>query len=111
VTTPQAVVQEDVRKSINLVENSKVPIIGVIENMSGFICPHCQEEVPIFGSGNGEQMAKKMDVPFLGKLPLNIETAAASDTGTPIVIKEPQSEIAVKISEIVDEIESKIIKK
>ncbi|MGZ7109065.1 MAG: Mrp/NBP35 family ATP-binding protein [Methanobacterium sp.] len=111
VTTPQAVVQEDVRKSINLVQNSKVPIIGVIENMSGFICPHCQEEVPIFGSGNGEQMAKKMDVPFLGKLPLNIETAAASDTGTPIVIKEPQSEIAVKISEIVDEIESKIIKK
>lgn len=110
VTTPQAVVQEDVRKGINLVLNSKVPIIGIIENMSGFICPHCQEEVPIFGSGNGEEMAKKMDVPFLGKLPLNVETPVSSDTGIPIVIKEPESEISVKISKIVDEIESKIIK-
>jgi ATP-binding protein involved in chromosome partitioning len=111
VTTPQAVVQEDVRKSINLVENSKVPIIGIIENMSGFICPHCQEEVPIFGSGNGETMAKKMNVPFLGKLPLNMETSVASDIGTPIVIKEPKSDISIKISKIVDEIESKIFKK
>jgi len=110
VTTPQAVVQEDVRKGINLVLNSKVPIIGIIENMSGFICPHCQEEVPIFGSGNGEEMAKKMDVSFLGKLPLNIETPVSSDTGIPIVIKEPESDIAIKIQKIVDEIESKIIK-
>lgn len=111
VTTPQAVVQEDVRKGINLVLNSKVPIIGIIENMSGFICPHCQEEVPVFGSGNGEEMAKKMDVPFLGKLPLNVETPVSSDVGTPIVIKNPESDIAVKISKIVDDIESKIIKK
>ena len=111
VTTPQAVVQEDVRKSINLVQTSKVPIIGIIENMSGFICPHCQEEVPIFGKGNGEQMAKKMDVPFLGKLPLNMETPLASDIGTPVVIKEPESDISVKILKIVDKIEEKIIKK
>ena len=111
VTTPQAVVQEDVRKSINLVENSKVPIIGIIENMSGFICPHCQEEVPIFGSGDGETMAKKMNVPFLGKLPLNIETSVSSDIGTPVVIKEPKSDISVRILKIVDVIESKIFKK
>lgn len=111
VTTPQAVVQEDVRKGINLVLNSKVPIIGIIENMSGFICPHCQEEVPIFGSGNGEEMARKMDVPFLGKLPLNVETPVSSDVGTPVVIKEPESEISIKILEIVDKIESKIISK
>ncbi len=103
--------QEDVRKGINLVLNSKVPVIGIIENMSGFICPHCQEEVHIFGSGNGEQMAKKMDVPFLGKLPLNVETPVSSDTGTPVVIKDPESDISVKISKIVDEIESKIITK
>lgn len=111
VTTPQAVVQEDVRKGINLVLESKVPIIGIIENMSGFICPHCHEEVPIFGSGNGEEMAKKMDVHFLGKLPLNIETPASSDTGIPIVIKDPESDIAKKISEIAGYIESRIITK
>ncbi len=111
VTTPQAVVQEDVRKGINLVLESKVPIIGIIENMSGFICPHCHEEVPIFSSGNSEEMAKKMDVHFLGKLPLNVETPVSSDTGIPIIIKNPESDIAIKISEIADYIESKIIKK
>lgn len=109
VTTPQSVVQEDVIKSVNLVKNLKIPIIGVIENMSGFICPQCGEEVPIFGKGDGEQMAKKMQVPFLGKLPLDVETSSASDVGTPIVIKEPKSEISVRILEIVDKIESRLI--
>jgi len=111
VTTPQAVVQEDVRKGINLVLESKVPIIGIVENMSGFICPHCHEEVPIFGSGNTEEMAKNMDVRFLGKLPLNVETPVSSDTGTPIVIKDPKSDIAKKISEIAGYIERTVIKK
>ena len=111
VTTPQSVVQEDVVKSVNLVKNLNIPIIGVIENMSGFICPHCEEEVSIFGSGNGEKMAEEMDVNFLGKLPLNVETSSASDIGTPIVIKEPKSEISVRISKIVNDIESKIISK
>ena len=111
VTTPQSVVQEDVIKSVNLVKNLNISIIGVIENMSGFICPHCEEEVSIFGSGNGEKMAEEMNVNFLGKLPLNVETSSASDIGTPIVIKEPKSEISVRISKIVDDIESKIINK
>lgn len=111
VTTPQSVVQEDVVKSINLVKNLNIPIIGVIENMSGFICPHCEKEVAIFGSGNGEKMAEEMNINFLGKLPLNVETSSASDIGTPIVIKEPKSEISVRISKIVDNIESKIINK
>lgn len=111
VTTPQAVVQEDVRKGINLVLESKVPIIGIVENMSGFICPHCHEEVPVFGSGNTEEMAKKMDVPFIGKLPLNVETPVSSDTGIPMVLKDPESDIAKKISEIAKYIESTVINK
>lgn len=110
VTTPQAVVQEDVIRSVNLVKNLNINILGVIENMSGFICPHCEEEVSIFGSGNGEKMAEEMGINFLGKLPLNVETPTASDIGTPIVIKEPESEISIKIIKIVDNIESKIIK-
>ena len=111
VTTPQSVVQEDVTKGVNLVKNLNIPIIGVIENMSGFICPHCENEILIFGKGTGAKMAEEMDIPFLGRLPLDVETAAASDRGTPVVIKEPESEISVRISKIVDEIESKIISK
>jgi len=111
VTTPQAVVQEDVRKGINLVLESKVPIIGIVENMSGFICPHCNEEVPIFGSGNTEEMAKNMDVHFLGKLPLNVETPVSSDTGKPMVIKDPESDMAKRITEIANYIEKTVINK
>lgn len=110
VTTPQSVVQEDVVKSINMVKDLKIKVIGIIENMSGFICPECKKEIQIFGKGNGEQMAKKLNVPFLGKLPLDVKTSSASDMGTPIVTKEPESEISVRIMEIVDKIEAEIIK-
>jgi ATP-binding protein involved in chromosome partitioning len=109
ITTPQSVVQEDVIKSVNMVKNLNIPIIGIIENMSGFICPQCKNEISIFGKGNGAKMAREMDVPFLGKLPLDVNTSAASDIGTPIIFKEPKSEISVKISKIVDKIESTII--
>lgn len=111
VTTPQSVVQEDVVKSVNLVKKLNIPVIGVIENMSGFICPHCQNEILIFGKGSAAKMAEETDVPFLGGLPLDVETASASDIGTPIVIKEPESEISSRISKIVDKIESKVINK
>jgi ATP-binding protein involved in chromosome partitioning len=110
ITTPQSVVQEDVIKSVNLVKSLKISIIGIIENMSGFVCPECKKEILIFGKGSGAKMAEKMDVPFLGSLPLDVETSAASDIGTPILIKEPESEISVKILKIADKIESKIMK-
>ncbi|OEC87525.1 MULTISPECIES: Mrp/NBP35 family ATP-binding protein [Methanobacterium] len=108
VTTPQSVVQEDVEKSVNLVKNLNIPVIGIIENMSGFICPHCKNEILIFGKDGGAKIAKEMNIPFLERLPLNVETSVASDTGIPIVIKDPKSEISIKISEIMDKIESKL---
>jgi Mrp family chromosome partitioning ATPase len=111
VSTPQSVVQEDVVKSINLVKNLNIPIIGIIENMSGFICPECKNEIFIFGKDGGAKIAEEMGIPFLGKLPLNIETAASSDIGTPIVIKEPESEISRRISDIVKKIEDSTLKK
>jgi ATP-binding protein involved in chromosome partitioning len=111
VTTPQSVVQEDVKKNVNLVKNLNIPIIGIIENMSGFICPQCRNEIFIFGKDGGAQIAEEMHIPFLGRLPLDVKTSYASDIGTPIVIKEPESDISVKISEVVDKIESKIINK
>jgi len=78
--------------------------------MSGFICPHCGNEVQIFGKDGGVQIADKMSINFLGRLPLDFNTPKASDIGTPIVIKEPESEISIKMSDIADKIE-KIIKK
>ncbi len=111
VTTPQSVVQEDVEKSVNLVKSLNVPIIGIIENMSGFICPECKNEIFIFGKDGGIKIAEEMDIPFLGKLPLDIKTAAASDIGNPIVTKEPESEITKKLSDIVNKIENTIQKK
>jgi Mrp family chromosome partitioning ATPase len=110
ITTPQSVVQEDVRKSVNLVKSLKIPVIGIIENMSGFICPQCKNEILIFGKGNTAEMAERLDVSFLGSLPLDVKTSAASDAGTPIVIKEPESEISSRILKIMDKIESKIMK-
>ena len=110
VTTPQSVVQEDVVKSINLVKNLNIPIIGIVENMSGFICPHCENEIFVFGKDGGIKIAEEMDIPFLGKLPLDMKTSEASDIGNPIVNKEPELEISKKLTDIVNKIESTIKK-
>jgi ATP-binding protein involved in chromosome partitioning len=111
VTTPQSVVQEDVEKNVNLVKKLNIPIIGIIENMSGFICPQCKNEIFIFGKDGGAQIAEEMDIPFLGRLPLDVKTSTASDIGTPIVIKEPESEISKEILKIVNKIENIVLKK
>lgn len=111
ITTPHSVVQEDVIKSVNMVKNLNIPVLGIIENMSGFICPHCKKEISIFGKGNGDKMAHDLGVPFLGKLPLDEKTSSSCDIGIPIINQDPKSEISVKITEIVGEIESKIFKK
>lgn len=85
VTTPQEASLEDCRKAINFIRQMNMPVLGVIENMSGFVCPHCQHETDIFSSGGGEQMAREMDVPFLGRVPLVAEVAAMGDAGRPLV--------------------------
>jgi ATP-binding protein involved in chromosome partitioning len=71
VTTPQKVALADVRKSINFCKAVKVEIVGVVENMSGFVCPHCDQTVDIFKSGGGEDLARELDLPFLGKIPMD----------------------------------------
>jgi len=83
VTTPQSVALADVRKSINFCKTLEMPITGVVENMSGFICPHCNETVDIFGSGGGEEMARDFDLPFLGRIPMDPRVVIAGDTGKP----------------------------
>jgi Mrp family chromosome partitioning ATPase len=81
VTTPQKVAAVDVRKSITFCRHLKVPILGVIENMSGFACPKCGDVTPILGSGGGQRMAAEMKVPFLGTIPIDPNVALAGDSG------------------------------
>jgi len=81
VTTPQEISLADVRKSINFCRQVNLKIIGVVENMSGFVCPHCGENLAIFGSGGGREMAAQMDVPLLGAIPLDPEVVKMGDKG------------------------------
>jgi len=85
VTTPQKVAAIDVRKSINFCRQLKVPVLGVVENMSGFACPKCGEVTQVFRTGAGQQIAKDMLVPFLGAIPLDPKVAEACDNGKAFV--------------------------
>jgi ATP-binding protein involved in chromosome partitioning len=85
VTTPQDLSTNDVRKCINFCRQVNVPVLGVIENMSGLVCPHCGNIVDIFKKGGGETMSKQMDVPFLGSIPIEPMIVEASDMGKPFV--------------------------
>lgn len=94
VTTPQDLSLTDVRKSIDFCRQVKVPVIGVIENMSGLVCPHCQGVIDVFKRGGGEAMAKEMGVPFLGRIPIDPQIVESSDKGTPFVYHNNGTEAA-----------------
>ncbi len=81
VTTPQEVAVLDARRSVNFSRKLGVAIIGVIENMSGLVCPHCGEEIPLFGKGGGKKMCQEMHVPFLGAVPMEVGLPEAEDSG------------------------------
>jgi len=83
VTTPQEVALTAVRKSITFCNKLSIPVLGVVENMSGFVCPHCGTLTEIFGSGGGEEMAQRMGVPFLGRIPIDPSVREAGDAGKP----------------------------
>lgn len=94
VTTPQEVALADVRKCINFCRQLKLPVIGVLENMSGFVCPHCGTRADIFKTGGGEVMAQQMNVPFLGRIPIDPNIVDATDAGTPYVQVYVESQAA-----------------
>lgn len=91
VTTPQDVALADVVKGVNMFQKVDVPILGVVENMSYFMCPHCQEKSYIFDHGGAERTAKEMDVPFLGEIPIHTSIREGGDKGLPVVVAEPDS--------------------
>jgi len=101
VTTPQKLAISDVRKSVNFCEKLKVPVLGVIENMSGFVCPECNKTVDIFKSGGGEKMAEDMGVPFLGKIPIDPIIVEAGDSGKPFVYFYSKTPTAIIMEDII----------
>ena len=94
VTTPQEVALIDARRATNMAKKLEIKNIGIVENMSGLICPHCGERIDLFGSGGGEKEASKMDVLFLGKVPIDPQARAEADNGRPIVLQAPDSPIS-----------------
>jgi ATP-binding protein involved in chromosome partitioning len=97
VTTPQSVSVADTKRAIQMYRKLNIPAIGLIENMSHFVCPGCGRDSDIFGKGGGERLAAEMSVPFLGHIPLYEPVRQASDNGVPVVIGDPQSPPAVAI--------------
>jgi ATP-binding protein involved in chromosome partitioning len=91
VTTPQDVATGDVRRGVRMFEKVNTPILGIVENMSGYECPHCGEVVDIFGRGGGEALAKELGLPFLGRVPLDPQVREAGDAGEPTVRRSPES--------------------
>ena len=101
VTTPQDVAISDVRKCISFCRQLKLPVLGVVENMSGFVCPHCGKTTDLFKRGGGERMAAEMAVPFLGRVPIDPQVVASGDDGRPFAYFDSQSETAKAFETIV----------
>jgi ATP-binding protein involved in chromosome partitioning len=92
VTTPSDVSLEDARKAIHMFHQVKVPILGIVENMSFLVCPHCGQRIDVFSHGGGRRTAEEMQVHFLAELPLDPEVRVGGDTGKPIVLRKGQGE-------------------
>jgi ATP-binding protein involved in chromosome partitioning len=94
VSTPQQVSLADSRRAIRMYQKLNIPTLGIIENMSHFVCPNCNHEADIFGHGGGQRMAEDMNVPFLGRIPIYQPIREGSDNGVPLVLSEPDSPAA-----------------
>ncbi len=100
VTTPNEVALVDARKGLAMFQKVNVPILGIVENMSYFVCPHCQGVSDIFSRGGGERTAKEMGVPFLGAIPLDPSVRLSGDDGTPVVLGAPESAVAAAFRDL-----------
>jgi ATP-binding protein involved in chromosome partitioning len=106
VTMPTDLSSSVVKKAITFAERLNMPIIGVIENMSGFICPHCGKKTEIFQSGGGKKMAEEVGVPFLGSIPIDPKVSAESDKGQPFIIANKNSAATKAFMQIVEEVKA-----
>ncbi|HJZ68583.1 MAG TPA: iron-sulfur cluster carrier protein ApbC [Blastocatellia bacterium] len=108
VTTPQEVAMADVRKAFNMFEQVHIPVLGIVENMSYFVCPNCSERHEIFGVGGGERLAKRFNSSLLGQIPLSITVREGGDIGVPVVVGMPDSPQAEAFKEIADNVATQL---
>ncbi len=94
VSTPQDLALIDARKGLHMFKKVNVPVLGIVENMSTFLCPHCGEPSEIFGHGGARDEAGRLGVPFLGEVPLTMALRESSDEGRPVVATDPDCEVA-----------------
>jgi ATP-binding protein involved in chromosome partitioning len=94
VSTPQDIALLDARRGVKMFEKTRVPVLGLVENMSFFCCPNCGHRTDIFGHGGAREEAARLDIEFLGEIPLLLDIRTASDAGTPIAAQSPDSEAA-----------------
>ena len=104
VTTPQEVAISDVRRSVSFCETLSLHVAGIVENMSGMICPHCGEHLTPFKTGGGERLAGEMGVPFLGRIPLDPQIVASGDKGQPFVQASADSQAAKAFADVIEPI-------
>ncbi|MDD3398544.1 MAG: Mrp/NBP35 family ATP-binding protein [Candidatus Methanomethylophilaceae archaeon] len=110
ITTPQDVSLLDSRKTVTFARQAEIPVLGIVENMSGMVCPHCNQVVDVFKSGGGERTAADMGVDFLGRVPMEPEVVVSGDDGRPVVMSRPDSEAARAFMRIVDAVRKKVEK-
>jgi ATP-binding protein involved in chromosome partitioning len=104
VTTPQEVALIDSRRAVEFAKRLNIQVLGVIENMSTLVCPHCKKSIELFKSGGGEKAAKELGVPFLGRIPIEPAVVLDCDSGKPFVLTHPDSEAAKAFNRVVDKI-------
>jgi len=108
VTTPQEIALSDSRKCVQFLRNMNIPIIGIVENMSGFRCPHCGAKIDLFLTGGGEKAARDFQVPFLGAIPIDLQMVISADKGEPFISNNNESEVKKAFEKIVQSIIAQI---
>ena len=108
VTTPQDVSLIDARKSLRMFEQLKVPVLGIVENMSYFICPNCDTRHEIFSHGGGRKTADELGVNFLGEIPMDPAVVKGGDEGQPIIVAAPESPVAVAYNEMAGRVAARL---
>ncbi len=108
VSTPQDVALQDARKAIMMFKQMKVDVLGIIENMSYFLCPHCHERSDIFSHGGAKKAGERFEVPFLGEIPLDIAIREGGDRGTPIAVAQPDSELSKIFTSVAEQLAAQI---
>ncbi len=106
VTTPQEVALLDSRKAVNFAKILKMPIIGILENMSGLTCPHCKKQIELFKTGGGFKAALDLQVPFLGKIPIDPKIVETGDSGKPFILEYSKTKSAKEFNKIIKKIEN-----